>query len=34
MQGGRAVGELSRDDATEERVLALAIRDHVSETAA
>jgi L-arabinose transport system ATP-binding protein len=28
MQGGRVTGELARDEATEERVLALAIHDH------
>jgi L-arabinose transport system ATP-binding protein len=30
MQGGRVTGELSRDEATEERILALAIHDHLA----
>ena len=32
MQGGRVSGELAREDATEERILTLAIRDHLSTT--
>jgi ABC-type sugar transport system ATPase subunit len=32
MEGGRVTGELDREEATEERVLTLAIHDHLSET--
>jgi L-arabinose transport system ATP-binding protein len=31
MQGGRVTGELSREEATEERILALAIHDHLAQ---